>query len=160
MKLCKISGKTNQERCKRITEKKNKAMEKLFLGVPFSRRIVLVPHCLRNAKKCTAKDFGSYFICLECGNCKIETISKRAKKLGYKGIYILKGGRTIEKLVEELEPGAVLAVACYFEGAQGFELLENKAKDKIAVQFVPLSKDGCTDTDVNLPEVLELLSKQ
>jgi len=159
MKLCKINGKTNQERYKTITGKKNKEYLKGFLKVPFSESIVLVPHCLRNTGKCAAKDFGSYFICGECGACKISSISRKAKELGYKGIYVLKGGRTIEKLVEELRPEAVLAVACYFEGAQGFELIENKGKNKIAVQFVPLSKDGCVDTDVNLSEVLEVLSK-
>ena len=133
-------------------------MEKRFLAVPFTDRLVLVPHCLRNTQKCKAEEHGSYYVCLECGGCKIGEISKKAKELNYKGIYILKGGRTIEKLLEKFSPKAVLGVACSFEGAQGFELIENKGKDT-AVQFISLTKDGCSDTDVDLPEVLELLEK-
>ncbi|MCX5781482.1 MAG: DUF116 domain-containing protein [Elusimicrobia bacterium] len=160
MKLCVINKKTNQEKNKILTEKKNLDMEKLFSAIPYEERIAFVPHCLRNSEKCKAKERGSYFICMECGACKISKISKKAKELGYKGIFILKGGRTIEKLVKEFKPKAVLGVACYFEGAQGIELLDNNGgKDKIAVQFVPLTKDGCTDTDVNLDVVLKALSK-
>src|SRR5271157_3579282 len=138
MKLCKISRKTNQERYKKITEKKNKEMEKRFLSVPFKERLVLVPHCMRNIKKCKAEDHGSYYICLECGACKISVISGKAKELGYKGVFVLKGGKTIEKMIEKLDPKAVLGVACSFEGAQGFELIENKGKNDIAVQFISL----------------------
>ena len=159
MKLCKIPRKTDQERYRNITEKKNKEMEKQFLSVAFSERLVLVPHCMRNTKKCKAEDHGSYFVCLECGGCKIGDISKKAKELGYKGIFVLKGGRTIEKLLEKFSPKAVLGVACSFEGAQGFELIENKGKNNIAVHFISLTKDGCSDTDVDLPEVLKTLSK-
>ena len=159
MKLCKISPKTDQERYRNITEKKNKEMGKRFLSVPFAERLVLVPHCMRNTRKCKAEDHGSYYLCLECGACKIGEISKKAKELNYKGIYILKGGRTIEKLLDKVQPKAVLGVACAFEGAQGFELIENKGKNNIAVQFISLTKDGCSDTDVDLPEVLNTLSK-
>lgn len=160
MKLCVINKKTNQEKYKILTEKKNRDMERLFSATPYKERIAFVPHCLRNSEKCKAKEHGSYFICMECGACKISEISKKAKELGYKGIFILKGGRTIEKLVKEFKPEAVLGIACYFEGAQGVELLDNnEVKDKVAVQFVALSKDGCSDTDVNLDEVLKALSK-
>jgi len=159
MRLCKISGKTSQDKYKKITERKNMEARERFLAVPFKNRLVFVPHCLRNTGKCKAKESGSYFVCLECGSCKIGAISKKVNELGYKGIFILKGGRTIEKLVEELKPGAVLGVACYFEGAQAFELLETKNKNKIPVQFIALSRDGCSNTDVNLTEVLKTLSK-
>ncbi|MFC1501006.1 DUF116 domain-containing protein [Elusimicrobiota bacterium] len=154
MKLCKITKKTKEELNKRITQKGNAKMEKDFLLVPFSERIIFVPHCLRNSKKCKAKEIGSYYICSECGACKINSISKKSKELGYKGLFILKGGKTIEKLTSEFEPKAILGISCFFEGAQAIELLKDK---KIAVQFVPLSKDGCVDTDVILEDVFKIL---
>jgi hypothetical protein len=71
-------------------------------------------------------------------------------------LFILKGGRTIEKLIKELKPAAILGVACYFEGSQGMDLCD---KENITVQFVPLTKDGCANTDIDLDEVLQVIAK-
>jgi len=157
MKLCKVLRKTKQAAYAAATAGANKAMEAKFRAVPMGKRIALVPHCLRNHEVCKAKDFGSYYICVECGKCKIADISKKCKHFAYQGLYILKGGRTIEKLIAEHNPGAIIGVACAFEGAQGMELCE---KHKLTVQFVSLTKDGCVNTDVNLPEVFETLEKK
>jgi hypothetical protein len=127
-----------------------------FSGIPFTERIIFVPHCLRNSKKCKAKDEGSYYICLECNACKIGPISKKAKELGYKGLFILKGGKAVHKLFSEVKPKAALAVACYFEGVQG---MKEAKKNKIPVQFVPLTKDGCVDTDTDLQEVFKAIGQ-
>ncbi len=157
MKLCKVLKKTRQAAYAAATTRRNKAMDAKYRAVPMDKRIALVPHCLRNHEVCKAKDHGSYYICIECGKCKIADISKKCKQLGYNGLYILKGGRTIEKLIAEQKPGAIIGVACSFEGAQGMELCE---KHKLTVQFVPLTKDGCANTDVNLPEIFETLEKK
>ena len=140
-----------------VTAKKNKSNLDRFIAVPFDERIILVPQCMRNVEKCKAKELGAYYICAECGACKIGSISKKSKELGYKGLFILKGGRIAEKLIAELKPKAVVGVACFYEGSEGMELCE---KHNITVQFVPLTKDGCVDTDVNLNEVLEVISKK
>jgi hypothetical protein len=157
MKLCKILKKTKQAAYAVATAHTNKAMETKYRSVPMNKRLALVPHCLRNHEVCKAKDFGSYYICVECGKCKIAGISKKCKHLGYQGLYILKGGRTVEKLIEEHKPEAIAAIACQFEGAQGVELCK---KHKVTVQFIPLSKDGCVNTDVSLAEVFETLEKK
>jgi hypothetical protein len=156
MKLCKILNKSYEELNKKAVEKKNRAMENRFAAVPFSKRVVFVPHCMRNIEKCKAKEMGSYYICAECGACKIGPISKKMKSLGYKALYILKGGKAMDKLTKETEPGAILGVACYYEGVLGMKECE---KHKIPVQFVSLTKDGCSGTDVNLEEVLEAIQK-
>jgi len=151
MKLCKrfLDKDTH---FKNAVLKKNDKNKKKFLSVKYSDRVIFVPHCLRNHQVCVAKDNGSHYICVECGKCKIKDISVESKKLGYKGIYILKGGKATGKLIAELKPKAVLGVACFFEGMQGIALME---KFKLAVQFVELTKDGCVNTDVNLENLLE-----
>jgi hypothetical protein len=154
--LCFGRKTTKEELYRRLTKKKNQEMEKRFSSAPFSERLVLVPHCLRNADKCKAKDCGSYYLCAGCGACKIDALQKKTGELHYKGLFILKGGRTIEKLIRELHPDAIIGVACYFEGSQGMDLCD---KEKITVQFVPLTKDGCANTDIDLDEVLEVISK-
>lgn len=140
---------------KKFAAEKNKKNLKRFFGIPANKKIVFVPQCLRNIKKCRAKEFGSFYLCAECGGCKISRISKAAANLGYLGLRILKGGRTIKKMIGELNPKAVLGVACHFEGAQGIKECE---KRKIPVYFYPLSKDGCENTDLNLSKLLKLIT--
>ncbi|MCB4791714.1 MAG: DUF116 domain-containing protein [Elusimicrobia bacterium] len=154
---CLKPSKLKEETYKKITAKKNKSNSAKFISVPFGERLIFVPQCMRNVKVCKAKEEGGYYICSECGGCKIGSISKKSKELGYKGLFILKGGRIVEKLVLELKPEAIVGVACFYEGSEGMELCE---KNNITVQFVPLSKDGCVDTDVNLDSVMEILSKK
>jgi len=156
MKLCKTFKKPQEELNKCIAQKKNNAMQKPFASMAFSERIVFVPHCMRNIAKCKAREMGSYYICAECGACKIGAINKKTKELGYKGLYILKGGKAVHKLSNELKPKAIVGIACYFEGVQG---IEEGEKNKIPVQFVALTKDGCVDTDVNLDEVYKTLEQ-
>ena len=157
MLLCLKNKKTPDELNRLIAAKKNRKMEKAFAATPYSQRVIFVPQCLRNIEKCKAKEVGSYYICAECGGCKVSDISKRSKSLGYKALYILKGGRTVENLIKELKPKAILGVACFFEGVQGMELSQ---KNNIVVQFVPLTKDGCVATDLDLEELFKTLEKK
>ncbi|MBN1823095.1 MAG: DUF116 domain-containing protein [Endomicrobiales bacterium] len=154
MKLCFRKPKSSDEACKINVQKKNNAMRKAFLDVPFNERVIFVPHCLRNVSKCRAKEMGSHYICLECGACKIADISKKSKELGYKALFILKGGKAVTKLAAELKPKGIIGVACYFEGEQG---MKESQKHKIPVQFVALTKDGCVDTNVDLNEVFKTI---
>lgn len=144
-----------QDRYISITTTMNRKMAAAFAAVPFGERIVFVPHCMRTSGVCKAREVGSYYVCAECGACAINAISKKAKELGYKGVFILKGGRSVEKIIAEHRPKAILGVACYFEGAQGFEQAGDSGA---AIQFVALAKDGCVNTEVNVEEVLLKMS--
>ena len=144
-----------QEKYRKFTEKKNRKMAARFAATPFAERIVFVPHCLRNNAVCKAAEVGSYYVCARCGGCTIGAISNKSKELGYKGLFILKGGRSIEKIIEEQQPKAILGVACFFEGAQGFEQF---GESGAAIQFVSLTKDGCVNTEVSCDEVFQKMS--
>ncbi|MFH0947980.1 MAG: DUF116 domain-containing protein [Elusimicrobiota bacterium] len=145
---------------KKFSQEKNKKHLIKFLQTPANKRIILMPQCLRNIKKCKAKEFGSYYVCAECGGCPISKISQAARFAGYPakaGLRILKGGSTVRKIVAELKPEAILGVACYFEGVQGIKECE---KRKIPVYFYPLSKDGCENTDLELEGLLKLIKAE
>lgn len=157
MKLCKLPEKSKEQIYKAFTEKQNKSQQKKFASIPFDKRIVFVPHCMRNTSVCAAEEKDGYYICAGCGGCTIGKISGRAKELGYMGVFIVKGGRTLAKLTEKHKPGAVLGVACYYEGELGFNLFKGTG---IAVQYVPLTKDGCADTDADIREIEALLSQK
>ena len=98
-----------------------------------------------------------YENCLECGACKIAQIQKLADELGYKKVYIMKGGKAIHNILVEQKIKAVVAVACHFEGAQGIKMTDGL---KVIAQFIPLLKDGCCDTDVNVEMVKKIMEQK
>jgi hypothetical protein len=155
MKLCKLIKKSKEQSYIAFTAKQNKLQEKKFASVTPNARIVFVPHCMRNTTVCTAIEKDSYYICAECGACKIAQISKLAKKLNYMALYVVKGGRTITKIIQEQKPQAVVGIACFFEGDLAFKMLK---EENLAAQFVPLTKDGCSATDTDLKQVERALS--
>ena len=140
--------------CARFAEKKNREHARAFAAVPFAERIVFVPQCLRATGRCRAEEKGAEYVCTRCGGCSVAAISRRAMELGYMGLKILKGGSAVARHVEKMKPKAVLGLACQYEGALGIFECERLG---VAVQFVPLLRDGCADTDVELNEVIKVL---
>ena len=51
--------------------------------VPFEKRLLLMPKCLRIESKCPAPfdEFG--LLCKQCGLCSIQDFQNEAEKLGY-----------------------------------------------------------------------------
>ncbi|MCA6080024.1 MAG: DUF116 domain-containing protein [Endomicrobium sp.] len=154
MKLCKFPKKSKEQIYKTFTDKQNKLQTKKFAHIPFNKRIIFAPHCMRNMAVCTAVEKDSYYTCAECGRCKINNIAKLARELNYQALYVVKGGRVIEKIIRDEKPEAIVGIACFFEGYQAFKILKD---ENIAVQFVSLTKDGCATTDTDLIEVEKVL---
>jgi hypothetical protein len=133
-------------------EIRNALNEAGFKMVPYGKRILFLPHCMRNPKKCRAKYGSEGLKCRRCGNCGLPELIKYAEELGYVGTYIVPGGSMMQKIVAEKKPSAIVGVCCYNEAQLAFEALRGKA---IYPQAVLLLKDGCTDTRANVDEVKE-----
>ncbi len=122
--------------------------------VPKNERALFLSHCLRNTKKCHAKMNGFGYECRHCGNCKISGIKHAAEKLGY-SVYVVPGGSMVFKIVSEKKPKAVMGVACYVELEQA---MENAGRLGMPNMGVPLLRDGCKDTDVDVKKVVSMLN--
>ena len=157
MKLCFNFKNINKNNYIKFINKKNSSMAQKFKSFDYGQRIVLLPHCMRNTKLCKAVDEGTYYSCVGCGGCKIAQITKLAKELGYKKVYIMKGGKAIQNILTEQKIKSVVAVACHFEGAQGIKMTDSL---KVPAQFVPLLKDGCCDTDVDFERVKQVMEQK
>jgi hypothetical protein len=139
-------GVEENELLRLYVESKNRSLLKSFASIPYKERILLLPQCLR-ATDCPA-ELGKYgYECQECGKCVVKTIKHIAEKLGYKGTFILPGGRLAQKILTELEPKACLGVACSKELVLGSFLCE---KMGVIGQGVALLRDGCINTLVDL----------
>ncbi len=140
-------------------ELRNSVYESEFRKVPFNERILFLPHCARNSKKCKAISNGEGFVCKECGACDICKAKKIAEDLGYKKVFIVPGGSMVRKIMQKYKPTASVGVCCFDEAIMAFDILK---QTKIIPQVVLLQKDGCKDTIINMPlleEKLKLVNK-
>jgi geranylgeranyl diphosphate synthase, type II len=125
-----------------------------FASVPFSRRLLLLPHCLRSSTSCEAIYRNNQLIGGHCSLCPIGAIQAQADKLGYK-VAIAEGITSVSMSALEGDADAILGVAC-------LDSLENSygriAEWGIPHQAIPLLTDGCIDTQADLPELTRALS--
>ncbi|MDI6856179.1 MAG: DUF116 domain-containing protein [Candidatus Thermoplasmatota archaeon] len=124
-----------------------------FKKVPFNKRALFLPQCLRSAEHCKAELSDEGYVCKECGSCTAYTLKKEAEKLGYK-VFIIPGGSMVMNILKNNSVEAVLGVACKLELCQGAERL---ASTSIWAQGVPLLRDGCKNTSVDVEKVLTVI---
>ena len=138
----------------------NKTIEKLAKITP-SERILLMPHCLRQSGTCKATYNQMGLQCIGCNpGCSINKLRKLATSYGYKGICVAPGGRLAIKFVKEMQPKAIVAVACAKELEEGVTGVRELAAEKIRplIAIIPLVKDGCVDTQVDEAKAIEIIS--
>ena len=122
--------------------------------VPFSRRVLLLPHCLRPSQECPGKMTKQGLDCVGCEitSCAIYQLRAAAREMGYGGVCVAPGGKLAIRFLAENQPAGVVAVACDKELEEGLDAIASMDWDAghPAVVTVPLSQDGCVDTQVDL----------
>ena len=138
---------------------KNSALEDEFSKIPYKDRYIFLPQCLRDSSDCEAELTDHGYECNRCGNCSIDEIIEYAVDLGYDKdrIYISPGSSLVKKIVKNENPRAIIGVACFSEVVEGIKL--SHVFD-VPVQGVPLLKDGCKDTVVDMDKLKKVLRKR
>ncbi len=127
-----------------------------YSSIPKEERLLFLPHCLRIANKCKGKYGDEGLLCRHCTkDCRVNIITTEAQKLGYK-CFVVPGGQMVFNIANKYKPKAVLAVACFNELKEGAARTNGGDYD-IPFQLVPLLKDGCVNTEVDVEEVKKLL---
>lgn len=136
-------------------------LEQKLSRIDTSERILLLPHCLRRSQTCQGKYTKWGLECAECDpDCPVNRLRRTAISLGYKGVCVAPGGRLAVNYVKETKPKAIVAVACQKEleeGIHGVQELSGKTVPLIVV--IPLSRDGCIDTEVDEEHALGVIIK-
>ncbi len=118
-----------------------------------SRRLFLLPHCLKHAEGCPA-DYDEFGMnCKKCGACSIADFRTIAEEMGYK-VLVAEGSPVVLKIIVSGYVDAIVGVAC-------LNVLE-KAIDKILLSgipcmAVPLLSSDCRNTSVDEDWVLEMI---
>lgn len=120
----------------------NEVWKKVIASIPFERRILLLPECLKNSKECNASKDSFGILCESCGSCSIDSILIEAEDMGY--VTVVTEGTTIaQKLIEEGNVDAIIGVGC-MEALE--KLFYSVSKFAIPSIGVPLLYNGCKDT--------------
>ena len=126
-----------------------------FISIPYDRRLLLLPHCLKHAEGCPA-DYDEFGLdCETCGACSIADYKVKAEMLGYK-VLVAEGSPIVLKIIVSGHVDGILGVAC-------LNVLE-KAIDKVLITGVPsyaipLHSGDCKNTSLDESWVWDVLEK-
>jgi geranylgeranyl pyrophosphate synthase len=131
----------------------NEMWREHLAAVPYERRLLLLPKCLRVESKCPAPfdEFG--LLCKQCGLCSIQDLQLEAERLGY-AVLVAEGSAIVMSLIQTGKIEAIVGVSCISVLERAFPYMEAAAIPGVAV---PLLQDDCIDTTVDLDWVWEYI---
>ncbi len=124
----------------------NEMWRESLAAVPFERRLLLLPKCMRVESKCPAPfdEFG--LLCKQCGLCTIQDLQAEAERLGY-AVLVAEGSAIVMSIIQTGKIDAIVGVSCLSVLEQAFPYMEAAAIPGVAI---PLLQDDCIDTTVDL----------
>ncbi|NLH75035.1 MAG: DUF116 domain-containing protein [Verrucomicrobia bacterium] len=123
-------------------------------AVPYNRRLLLLPKCLRNEADCKGyfDEFG--LVCQQCGACAIRDLQEEAEKLGY-AVMVAEGSQIVTSLLQAGRIDAILGVSCLNVLRKAYPYMEAGAIPGLAI---PLLQDDCQNTTVDMDWVWEYIT--
>src|SRR6185503_19394264 len=131
----------------------NEMWRETLAAVPYERRLLLLPKCLRVESKCPAPfdEFG--LLCKQCGLCSIQDMTVEAEKLGY-AVLVAEGSAIVMSLIQTGKIEAIVGVSCLSVLERAFPYMEAAAIPGVAI---PLLQDDCIDSNVDLDWVWDYI---
>jgi len=121
--------------------------------VPYERRLLLLPKCLRVEDRCPAPfdEFG--LLCKRCGLCSIQELQEEAERLGY-AVLVAEGSAIVMAIIQTGKIDAIVGVSCLNVLERAFPYMEAAAIPGVAI---PLLQDDCRDTTIDLDWVWDVI---
>ena len=131
----------------------NESWRDALAAVPFERRLLLMPKCLRVENRCPAPfdEFG--LLCKQCGLCSIQDFQAEAERLGY-AVLVAEGSALVMAMVQTGTIEAIVGVSCMPVLEKTFPHVQAAAIPAVAV---PLLQDDCIDTTVDVDWVWDYI---
>ena len=131
----------------------NEMWRDALAGIPYERRLLLMPKCLRVESKCPAPfdEFG--LLCKKCGLCSIQDLQEEAERLGY-AVLVAEGSAIVMSIIDTGKIEAIVGVSCLSVLERAFPYMEAAAIPGVAI---PLLQDDCIDTAVDIEWVWDVI---
>ena len=131
----------------------SEANREAIASVPYDRRLLLLPKCLRVEDRCPAPfdEFG--LLCKQCGLCTIQDLQNEAERLGY-AVLTAEGSALVMAIIQTGKIDAIVGVSCLSVLEKAFPYMEAAAIPGVAI---PLLNDDCKDTGIDVEWVWEFI---
>lgn len=117
------------------------------------RILLLLPHCLQ-VDECNIRLTHNIYNCERCGKCNIRDIIGLSEENNLE-LFVATGGTIARKVVKDVRPEAIVAVACERDLSSGLV-------DTYPLPVLGISNERphgpCLNTQVNLAEIREAIS--
>ena len=131
----------------------NALWRKSVANIPYNRRLLLIPQCLRDFQSCPASIDEYGLACQRCGRCSIGQLVEEAEGLGYVCL-VTEGTAIVMSLIASGKVESVIGVGCLESLEAVFPYMELGAIPGLAI---PLLLSGCQDTWVDIDRLLEAI---
>jgi geranylgeranyl diphosphate synthase, type II len=131
----------------------NEVWRESLAQIPYEKRLVLLPKCLRSSENCKAEFSETGLECRDCGSCVISEIKSYAENLGCM-VLVAEGSPIVLSLIQSGCIEALIGVSCLDVLEKTFPYLE---AGSIPAMAIPLLFDGCRNTQVDVETVLEAI---
>ena len=131
----------------------NEVWREHLATVPFERRLLLLPKCLRVEDRCPAPFDELGLLCKQCGLCTIQDLQAEAERLGY-AVLVAEGSALVMALIQTGKIEAIVGVSCLSVLERAFPYMEAAAIPGIAI---PLLQDDCKDTTIDVEWVWDMI---
>jgi geranylgeranyl pyrophosphate synthase len=122
-------------------------------SVPYERRLLLLPKCMRIEEHCPAPFDELGLLCKQCGQCSIQDLQEEAERLGY-AVLVAEGSALVTAIIATGRIEAIVGVSCLSVLEKAFPYMEAAAIPGVAV---PLLQDDCKDVTVDLEWIWEII---
>ena len=131
----------------------NEVWRETLGAIPFERRLLMLPKCLRVEDRCPAPfdEFG--LLCKRCGLCSIQDLQDEAERMGY-AVLVAEGSAIVMAIIQTGKIDAIVGVSCLNVLERAFPYMEAAAIPGIAI---PLLQDDCKDTSIDLDWIWEVI---
>jgi len=123
------------------------------VATPHHRRLLLLPHCLRDLETCPARFDERQLLCQNCGRCRLGEFRDRAERLGYH-VLLAEGSPVVMQIILAGEADAILGVSC-------LDVLERSLERILAVGIpcmaIPLHGSTCGNSKTDEDWLLEMI---
>lgn len=121
-------------------------------GKKTKKLLLLLPHCLQ-INDCDIRLTHNIHNCKKCGRCEIKELIQIADKYKLE-LFIASGGRLARRIVKDISPEAIVAVACEADLSEGIVDMY-----PMPVLGIPNERPfgPCFNTQVNLERVKEAI---
>ena len=116
--------------------------------IPFERRLLLLPKCLRVEDRCPAPFDELGLLCKKCGLCTIQDLQVEAERLGY-AVLVAEGSPIVMAIIETGKIDAIVGVSCLNVLRKVYQYMEAAAIPGIAGAHIM-----ATQTLASIPEAI------